>query len=63
MELHDEDSSGGISSSFLSEAELDPATIPLSARLVVLLACHSGRGDDRWTGEGLDDDAEDEADL
>eukprot|EP01051_Picozoa_sp_SAG22_P011929 SAG22_NODE_1191_length_5205_cov_718.107912_2_plen_1183_part_00 len=55
--LHDDDASngggGGSSSAFLSEDELDPATLPLAARLVVLPACHSGRGDDRWTGEGL----------
>ena len=50
--LHD-DHSGSNSSAFLSQAELDPATMPLMARLVVLPACHSGRGDDRWTGEGL----------
>jgi hypothetical protein len=53
--LHDDHLGGGSSSaaSFLSEDELDPATLPLAARLVVLPACHSGRGDDRWTGEGL----------
>jgi CHAT domain-containing protein/tetratricopeptide (TPR) repeat protein len=37
---------------FLGEEELDPAALRLSARLVVLPACHSGRGQ-QWTGEGL----------
>ena len=48
--LHDEGADGSSSAAFLSEAELDPATLPLLARLVMLPACHSGRGHDRWTG-------------
>jgi CHAT domain-containing protein/tetratricopeptide (TPR) repeat protein len=50
--LHD-DSSDGAASAFLSEVEMNPSTMQLAARLIVLPACHSGRGDDRWTGEGL----------
>jgi hypothetical protein len=48
--LHsDADPSGG---ALLTEAELNPETLALSAQLVSLPACHSGRGQ-QWTGEGL----------
>jgi hypothetical protein len=48
--LHsDADPSGG---ALLTEAELNPETLALSAQLVSLPACHSGRGQ-QWTGEGI----------
>jgi hypothetical protein len=51
--LHGVDDGDGPTSSvaFLGEDELDPAQLQLSARLVVLPACHSGRGQ-QWTGAG-----------
>jgi CHAT domain-containing protein len=48
--LHDPANPKG--GTLLTEDELDPAELQLSARLVMLPACHSGRGQ-QWTGEGL----------